>query len=60
VYCSDVQDIDEFSTIKGINLDQEDDHFYSKFCTGSVAITWQNEVKGRTSLAEIQMANNGQ
>ncbi|CAL8278241.1 unnamed protein product [Merluccius merluccius] len=44
VYCSDVHDIDEFSTIKGVSLDLADDHFYSKFNTGSVPISWQNEM----------------
>ncbi|XP_044030250.1 G protein-coupled receptor kinase 5 isoform X2 [Siniperca chuatsi] len=44
VYCSDVQDIEEFSTVKGVILDQTDNDFYSKFNTGSIPITWQNEV----------------
>ncbi|XP_070780149.1 G protein-coupled receptor kinase 5 isoform X2 [Enoplosus armatus] len=44
VYCSDVQDIEEFSTVKGVILDQTDNDFYSKFNTGSVPITWQNEM----------------
>eukprot|EP00064_Thunnus_orientalis_P020433 superscaffoldBa00005613_g20568 len=44
VYCSDVQDIDEFSTVKGVVLDQTDNNFYSKFNTGSVPISWQNEM----------------
>ncbi|CAJ1069955.1 G protein-coupled receptor kinase 5 [Xyrichtys novacula] len=44
VYCSDVQDIEEFSSVKGVTLDQKDFEFYSKFNTGSVPITWQNEV----------------
>ncbi|XP_071754140.1 G protein-coupled receptor kinase 5 [Centroberyx gerrardi] len=44
VYCSDVQDIDEFSTVKGVSLDQIDNDFYCKFNTGSVPITWQNEI----------------
>lgn len=44
VYCSDVLDIDEFSSVKGVTLDQTDKDFYSKFNTGSVPITWQNEV----------------
>ncbi|TMS08463.1 G protein-coupled receptor kinase 5 [Larimichthys crocea] len=44
VYCSDVQDIEEFSTVKGVTLDQKDDDFYSKFNTGSVPVNWQNEV----------------
>ena len=44
VYCKDVLDIEQFSTVKGVNLDPSDDTFYSKFNTGSVSIPWQNEV----------------
>uniref|UniRef100_A0A4W3JL91 G protein-coupled receptor kinase n=1 Tax=Callorhinchus milii TaxID=7868 RepID=A0A4W3JL91_CALMI len=44
VYCKDVLDIEQFSTVKGVNLDPTDDDFYSKFVTGSVTIPWQNEV----------------
>uniref|UniRef100_A0A3P8VER5 G protein-coupled receptor kinase n=1 Tax=Cynoglossus semilaevis TaxID=244447 RepID=A0A3P8VER5_CYNSE len=44
VYCSDVHDIEEFSSVKGVTLDQKDNNFYSKFNTGSIPITWQNEM----------------
>jgi len=44
VYCKDVLDIEQFSTVKGVNLDPSDDTFYSKFNSGSVSIPWQNEV----------------
>lgn len=44
VYCKDVLDIEQFSTVKGVNLDPTDDDFYSKFVTGSVSIPWQNEM----------------
>lgn len=44
VYCKDVLDIEQFSTVKGVNLDHTDDDFYSKFSTGSVPIPWQSEV----------------
>uniref|UniRef100_A0A3B4XHS7 G protein-coupled receptor kinase n=1 Tax=Seriola lalandi dorsalis TaxID=1841481 RepID=A0A3B4XHS7_SERLL len=40
----DVLDIEQFSTVKGVNLDQTDNDFYSKFATGSVSIPWQNEM----------------
>ncbi|XP_039767886.1 G protein-coupled receptor kinase 4 isoform X2 [Ornithorhynchus anatinus] len=43
VYCKDVLDIEQFSTVKGVNLDTTDDDFYSKFVTGCVSIPWQNE-----------------
>ncbi|MCI4388072.1 hypothetical protein PGIGA_G00081340 [Pangasianodon gigas] len=44
VYCQDVVDIDQFSTVKGVNLDVTDEDFYTKFNTGSIAIPWQNEM----------------
>ncbi|XP_021446273.2 G protein-coupled receptor kinase 5 [Oncorhynchus mykiss] len=44
VYCKDVQDIDEFSTVKGVILERTDDDFYTKFNTGCVAIPWQTEM----------------
>ncbi|XP_060764549.1 G protein-coupled receptor kinase 5 isoform X2 [Neoarius graeffei] len=44
VYCQDVVDIEQFSTVKGVNLDVTDEDFYTKFSTGSIAIPWQNEM----------------
>lgn len=44
VYCKDVLDIEQFSTVKGVNLDQTDNDFYFKFSTGCVSIPWQHEV----------------
>lgn len=48
VYAKDVLDIEQFSTVKGVNLDAQDDTFYSKFNTGSVSIPWQTEVSDST------------
>lgn len=47
VYCSDVQDIDEFSTVRGVVHTDKDDQFYKQFNTGSVPLSWQNEVTSR-------------
>ncbi|XP_042226573.1 G protein-coupled receptor kinase 2-like isoform X1 [Homarus americanus] len=44
VYAKDVLDIEQFSTVKGVNLDATDDSFYYKFNTGSVSIPWQQEM----------------
>uniref|UniRef100_A0AAR2KBS3 G protein-coupled receptor kinase n=1 Tax=Pygocentrus nattereri TaxID=42514 RepID=A0AAR2KBS3_PYGNA len=44
IYCKDVLDIEQFSTVKGVELEPKDDSFYSKVSTGSVPIPWQNEV----------------
>lgn len=55
VYCSDVQDIEEFSTVKGITLDETDSDFYSKFNTGSNAVAWQNEVLETGCFRELNV-----
>uniref|UniRef100_A0A2P2HXL7 G protein-coupled receptor kinase n=1 Tax=Hirondellea gigas TaxID=1518452 RepID=A0A2P2HXL7_9CRUS len=44
VYAKDVLDIEQFSTVKGVNLDTNDDQFYQRFNTGSVSIPWQREM----------------
>lgn len=47
VYCKDVLDIEQFSTVKGVELDPKDEFFYSKVSTGCVSIPWQNEVRAK-------------
>ncbi|KAM5340311.1 G protein-coupled receptor kinase 4 [Glossophaga mutica] len=44
VYCKDILDIRQFSTVKGVYLDTSDQTFYSQFVTGCVSIPWQNEM----------------
>ncbi|XP_029025022.1 G protein-coupled receptor kinase 5 isoform X2 [Betta splendens] len=44
VYCNDVLDIDEFSSVKGVVLNETDNSFYSMFNTGRVTTAWQNEI----------------
>uniref|UniRef100_A0A8C5LZS3 G protein-coupled receptor kinase n=1 Tax=Leptobrachium leishanense TaxID=445787 RepID=A0A8C5LZS3_9ANUR len=44
IYCKDVLDIEQFSTVKGVELEQMDSDFYHKIATGSVCIPWQNEM----------------
>ncbi|CAF97275.1 unnamed protein product [Tetraodon nigroviridis] len=39
-----VLDIEQFSTVKGVELEPKDESFYSKVSTGSVSIPWQDEV----------------
>uniref|UniRef100_A0A8C2M5B3 G protein-coupled receptor kinase n=1 Tax=Cricetulus griseus TaxID=10029 RepID=A0A8C2M5B3_CRIGR len=55
VYCKDVLDIEQFSTVKGVNLDHTDDDFYSKFSTGSVPIPWQNEMIETECFKELNV-----
>lgn len=55
VYCKDVLDIEQFSTVKGVNLDPSDDTFYSKFNSGSVSIPWQNEMIETECFKELNI-----
>nr|AGJ70291.1 G protein-coupled receptor kinase a [Terebratalia transversa] len=55
VYCKDVLDIEQFSTVKGVNLDDKDDSFYTKFNTGCVPIPWQNEMVETECFQELNI-----
>ncbi|XP_059131719.1 G protein-coupled receptor kinase 4 isoform X5 [Peromyscus eremicus] len=44
IYCKDILDIGQFSVVKGVSLDNNDEIFYAEFATGSVTIPWQNEM----------------
>jgi G protein-coupled receptor kinase len=50
-----VLDIEQFSTVKGVNLDATDENFYTKFNTGSVSIPWQNEMIETDCLRELNV-----
>lgn len=53
VYAKDVLDIEQFSTVKGVNLDQGDENFYSKFSSGAVSIPWQEEIIEKEVFKEL-------
>lgn len=44
VYAKDTGDIAEFSEIKGIVFDANDEKFFKEIGTGAVAIPWQQEM----------------
>lgn len=50
-------DIEQFSTVKGVNLDAQDENFYSKFNTGSVSISWQEEMIETECYKELNLFN---
>jgi len=55
VYAKDVLDIEQFSTVKGVALDDTDDHFYRRFNTGSVSIPWQREIIETECFKELNL-----
>ncbi|KAI6176929.1 G protein-coupled receptor kinase [Aphelenchoides bicaudatus] len=55
VYAKDVLDIEQFSTVKGVRLDESDNNFYDKFNTGAVSIPWQNEMIETECFQELNV-----
>uniref|UniRef100_A0A3B3VU94 G protein-coupled receptor kinase n=1 Tax=Poecilia latipinna TaxID=48699 RepID=A0A3B3VU94_9TELE len=55
VYCDDVQDIEEFSALRGVVLNQSDGEFYATFNTGSVPRSWQNELIDTGCFEELNI-----
>ncbi|XP_077447721.1 G protein-coupled receptor kinase 6 [Stigmatopora argus] len=55
IYCKDVLDIEQFSTVKGVELEPKDDSFYGKFSTGSVSIPWQDEMIETECFTELNI-----
>nr|CAH7722016.1 unnamed protein product [Callosobruchus chinensis] len=55
VYAKDVLDIEQFSTVKGVNIDDSDSTFYSKFNTGCVSIPWQTEMIETDCFRQLNM-----
>ncbi|XP_042286313.1 G protein-coupled receptor kinase 6 isoform X2 [Thunnus maccoyii] len=55
IYCKDVLDIEQFSTVKGVELEPKDESFYSKVSTGSVSIPWQNEMIDTECFTELNV-----
>ncbi|XP_056334513.1 rhodopsin kinase grk7-b isoform X4 [Danio aesculapii] len=44
VYAKDAGDIREFSDVKGVKFDADDEKFFKEFSTGAVPIPWQQEM----------------
>lgn len=59
VYCKDVLDIEQFSTVKGVNIDANDAGFYSRFNSGSVTIPWQTEMIETECFKELNVFGPG-
>jgi len=59
VYAKDVLDIEQFSTVRGVNLDAKDDHFYQKFNSGAVSVSWQEEIIETEVFKELNVFGPG-
>lgn len=48
-------DIEQFSTVKGVTIGQEDELFYAKFNTGCVSISFQTELVETECFDELNV-----
>ncbi|CAN9501030.1 unnamed protein product [Ophioblennius macclurei] len=55
IYCKDVLDIEQFSTVKGVELEPKDENFYSQVSTGSICIPWQDEMIQTECFSELNV-----
>lgn len=53
VYAKDVLDIDQFSSVKGVEMEGEDEEFAGKFATGAVSKPWQEEMIDSSVFEDI-------
>lgn len=44
VYAKDIQDVGAFSTVKGVNIEDNDKKFFDEFASGNIPIPWQEEM----------------
>ncbi|XP_048650464.1 rhodopsin kinase GRK7 [Marmota marmota marmota] len=44
VYAKDVDEIDDFSEVRGVEFDDKDKQFFQRFSTGAVPVAWQEEI----------------
>ncbi|XP_059363070.1 rhodopsin kinase grk7-b [Carassius carassius] len=57
VYAKDTGDIRDFSEVKGVEFDSNDNKFFKEFSTGAVPIPWQQEMIDSGLFAELNDPN---
>ena len=57
VYAKDINEIDDFSEVRGVEFDDTDKQFFQRFATGAVPIAWQEEIIETGLFAELNDPN---
>lgn len=55
VYAKDIDDVGAFSTVKGVVLDETDRVFYEDFASGTVPVSWQEEMLETGVFGELNV-----
>ncbi|XP_034535718.1 rhodopsin kinase GRK1 [Notolabrus celidotus] len=53
VYAKDLDDVGAFSTVKGVQLKDQDRDFFDEFASGNISIPWQEEMIETGIYAEL-------
>ncbi|XP_007529996.1 rhodopsin kinase GRK7 [Erinaceus europaeus] len=57
VYAKDINEIEDFSEVRGIEFDEKDKNFFQRFSTGAVPRAWQEEVIETGLFEELNDSN---
>ncbi|XP_049641938.1 rhodopsin kinase GRK7 [Suncus etruscus] len=57
VYAKDIDDIEDFSEVRGIEFDDKDKNFFERFATGAVPKAWQEEMLETGLFEELSDAS---
>ncbi|XP_065921052.1 G protein-coupled receptor kinase 5-like [Dysidea avara] len=53
VYCKDMLEIEQFSSVKGVDIDGTDMQFHARFSSGSNSVPWQKEMIESKAFEEM-------
>ncbi|XP_013361700.1 PREDICTED: G protein-coupled receptor kinase 7 [Chinchilla lanigera] len=57
VYAKDIDEIEDFSEVRGVEFDDQDKAFFKRFATGAVPIAWQEEILESGLFEELNDPN---
>lgn len=55
VYCKDMLEIEQFSSVKGVEIEGTDMQFHSQFCSGCNSVPWQKEMIESKAFDEMNV-----
>ncbi|KAJ8775620.1 hypothetical protein J1605_001340 [Eschrichtius robustus] len=57
VYAKDIDEIEDFSEVRGVEFDDKDTQFFQRFATGAVPVAWQEEIIETGLFAKLNDPN---
>ena len=57
VYAKDIDEIEDFSEVRGVEFDDKDMQFFQRFATAAVPVAWQEEIIETGLFAKLNDPN---